>query len=174
MGDIYQNGYINIAATSSSSGAEGLYYSCRNVTLIQTADISAKWANCPRGTFQAYMFHEWDRKVSKSVLLSRAWVTQEVTLARRDLHFSRDQLFWQCCESHANEGSPNGLPNMGVSKLSVSNIPFPYEQSSHEQIGCHIYAMGFHNGSIHSGFSLATEKGQDSSSFNSGKKDRNR
>jgi Heterokaryon incompatibility protein (HET) len=124
MGDIYQNGHINIAAAKAISGADGLYTTGRKVASIEIANISANWVNCPGGTFQLHMWGEWERNVNESILLSRAWVTQEVILARRNLYFCQSQLFWECSENSANESSPGGLPNQSRAKLSVTNVEF--------------------------------------------------
>ena len=41
----------------------------------------------------------------------RGWVVQERILARRVVHHSRSELFWECRELSASESYPDGLPS---------------------------------------------------------------
>lgn len=43
-------------------------------------------------------------------LHARAWVLQERILARRVLHFTRNELMWECAETDASESYPLGFP----------------------------------------------------------------
>ena len=52
----------------------------------------------------------WEKGVETAPLSRRAWVVQEIFLAARVLHFSSNQLFWECSDLRACEIFPAGIP----------------------------------------------------------------
>jgi len=50
-----------------------------------------------------------------SPLQKRGWAFQERLISRRNIHFARDSVFWECCEVKASECHPSGIePFPGV------------------------------------------------------------
>jgi hypothetical protein len=51
----------------------------------------------------------WPRCVEDSPLRNRGWVFQERFLSPRKIHFSKDQILWECSELQASENWPLGF-----------------------------------------------------------------
>jgi hypothetical protein len=97
MGEIYYNSSLNISATDSTSGADGLIF--QRDTLKTTP--------CSKGDLVA--FHNKVLVESdEGELNKRGWVLQERILSPRVLHFTRDQIFWECNSLLASEIRPEG------------------------------------------------------------------
>jgi hypothetical protein len=104
MSTIYGNSYLNIAATSASSGKEGCLISKPFLPILKTfIKLEDKY-------YQAYPAYLYDYGFFETPLSSRAWCYQERILASRTLHFSKAQLFWDCNSKFATECFPSGLP----------------------------------------------------------------
>ncbi|KAI0112648.1 HET-domain-containing protein [Hypoxylon sp. NC0597] len=89
MGSIYHNSCCNIAATWG-------------IVLHTTTD-------------QLKEYHVADtlsylRNITNAQLNTRGWVVQERYLARRQLSFARDQVYWECPDLSASEQFPSGVP----------------------------------------------------------------
>jgi hypothetical protein len=108
MGDVYRNAVFNIAATKSSNGSQGCFAN-RNPILIQPCYVEAKW-EWEAGRYQLHDSALWRHGVTRAPLNTRAWVVQEMSLAKRVLHFGKDQLFWECDQKMACETFPRGIP----------------------------------------------------------------
>ena len=125
MGGIYAGSYCNIAATSALNGRGGLYRDrylasasrftigiSRPLTEPGTDNIdgtSNEVLRIPEGLYEAVNEELWENLVSKSPLGGRAWFTQERLLAPRVLHFSWQQILWECQDLRACESHPEGL-----------------------------------------------------------------
>src|SRR4051794_28133579 len=110
MDDIYSNSALNISATSSSSGAGGLFAS-RNVLSIEpySYDMSFLYHDCETRGRMIFYDNLWEHDVEEGPLNKRAWVLQERTLAPSLLHFTREQVYWECATLRASETFPNGV-----------------------------------------------------------------
>lgn len=98
MASIYWNSALTISATSSSDGQGGCYLE-RNTGTLETISQMT-----PNGF--KYSVKIRDRLVRSNItkpLLGRGWVLQETILSRRVLHFTSDQIFWQCKECFLSE-----------------------------------------------------------------------
>ena len=111
MGSIYASSALNLSATASSSGSDGLFFSRHPVSVAP-----CKWrayfgekGNVTQGELTAYS-NRWSEEVIQAPIYTRAWVFQERTLAPRVVHFSRDQIFWECASLQAAEIYPHGMP----------------------------------------------------------------
>lgn len=121
MASIYQNSALTISATSSSDSQGGCYL--EKYTGTHEA-ISQMTSNGYR-----YSVKLRDRLVGDNItkpLLSRGWVLQETVLSRRILHFTSDQIFWQCREYFLSEDftvfdGTNG--KVGLSPYGLGFIP---------------------------------------------------
>ena len=97
MGDIYTGGLLNIAATSSSNGDQGLF---SNSYPKELPTFLLRFRD--EGTPKEVIFspYEKDRcyrvRVEVSPLGSRGWVLQERLLSPRTIHFITDQVLWEC------------------------------------------------------------------------------
>ena len=101
MGMVYQNGYCNIAATGALDGRMGCFLE-RDPTLAQKCRVQIETAvpkfKLKPGLYDLVPRNLLENGLSNEPLNRRAWVTQERILTPRVLHFSRNQLFWECNE----------------------------------------------------------------------------
>ncbi|KAK4119844.1 HET-domain-containing protein, partial [Parathielavia appendiculata] len=109
MGQVYQNGLFNIAATASSDSTGGLFFD-RDPRSVRPAIVATNWSDCPSSTYVVANRDTWVDGVSNAVLNTRGWVLQERCLSPRIIHFGSDQLYWECLELQACEAFPTGLP----------------------------------------------------------------
>ncbi|KAH7115593.1 heterokaryon incompatibility protein-domain-containing protein, partial [Dactylonectria macrodidyma] len=98
MGQIYNNAYLTIAATSASAASEG-FLNHRNRGGIPIDFRARKSDQCEGIIFfreSITVDHSFTEDVHGSPLLKRAWVKQERVLSRRTIDFSSNQIFWTC------------------------------------------------------------------------------
>ena len=117
MSDMYTNSWCNIAATKALDGRDGCFAE-RTLLDISQCVIEAKWDLQPSQTNVCWIPDIWDYAVDNQKLLQRTWVTQEMILSPRVLHFSEHQMFWECLELRACETFPSGIPRNKDTKLS--------------------------------------------------------
>ncbi|KAH8687965.1 heterokaryon incompatibility protein-domain-containing protein, partial [Tricladium varicosporioides] len=99
MGDVYANSYITLAATTSPNSAGGLLHR-RNPLAVLPCRLTA---NFVIGS------SKWACDQYQKPLIDRAWAFQEWLLSRRLIHFSDDQVRWECYCLAASEAYPEGL-----------------------------------------------------------------
>ena len=101
MGNVYQNGVCNIAATAAPNGSAGCFME-RDPILAQKCRLrinsTFSKVGLNPGIFDLVPEKLWEDGLSNAALNRRAWVVQERILAPRVLHFSMNQLFWECSE----------------------------------------------------------------------------
>jgi hypothetical protein len=101
MGNVYQNGICNIAATGAADGSAGCFMK-RDPILAQNCrikiDATLSKVRLKPGIYDLVPEKLWEDGLSTAPLNQRAWVVQERILAPRVLHFSGNQLFWECNE----------------------------------------------------------------------------
>jgi hypothetical protein len=110
MGRVYKNSLCNIAATASVDSNGGLFFD-RNPDMIRPAVVTSQWMDSPSFTYQVFRHRLWDLGVEQAPLSSPGWFVQERFLAPRILHFTLDQIYWECDELQACETCPRGLPS---------------------------------------------------------------
>ena len=118
MSDVYTNSWCNIAATKALDGRDGCFAE-RTLLDVSQCIIEAKWNSHPSQNYVCWIPDIWDYAVDNQNLLQRAWVTQEIVLSPRVLHFSEHQMFWECLELRACETFPLGIPRH---KTQLSHI----------------------------------------------------
>jgi hypothetical protein len=100
MQDIYQNAYITLAATASSSGDGGCYQQqeFQNIRIAQTEGplgvpifVRRRWHHVS----QAITGPSWSAELIPP-LLQRGWVLQERLLSRCVVHFTANEIMWEC------------------------------------------------------------------------------
>jgi len=106
-GDIYQTAFVTFAATFGSDGDVGLFQQ-RSSLSLSPCTVDAKWSQTNRH-FVCEDRRALNSVVENSTLCSRAWVLQERTLSPRVLHFTAQQLFWECLGLDACEAYPTKI-----------------------------------------------------------------
>lgn len=110
MRHVYKNARLNIAASGAADSSFGLFFD-RDPSLVSTGLVSVNWdGDLPKGIFHFFLRHIWAHGVGRTPLSRRAWVVQERFLARRNLHFGSESMFFECHESEACETFPGKLP----------------------------------------------------------------
>ena len=115
MADIYQNSFLTLAATASSSDATGCF--TEHNEDMDTGAFALK--SGPRGlpVIMVRRAHKhWTLPPTPASqqdypLLARGWVFQEILLSPRVIHFGRHELIWECaCQIQCEcGGSTTGL-----------------------------------------------------------------
>ncbi|KAL7784570.1 heterokaryon incompatibility domain-containing protein [Trichoderma ceciliae] len=107
MCEIYFNSSLNISATDSTSGADGLIFqrdALKTTPCRVSLDVSGE-------TLDLVAFHNKAAVESdEGELNTRGWVLQERILSPRVLHFTKHQIFWECNSLLASEIRPRGEP----------------------------------------------------------------
>ena len=111
MQDVYSHSFCNLSAIATSSGVHGLFPP-RDVDRVRPCEIETNWAGRDPETYIPIPKRFWDEQLDYAPLSGRGWVFQERWLAPRILHFSSDQLLWECCELNASEAYPRGIPEI--------------------------------------------------------------
>lgn len=92
MGTVFSEAYCIIAATAAANSYAGFLERDVNTKNVYVQDALGK---------QFYIstdIDNFDDDVGKSQLNTRAWVMQEGVLARRIIHFSANQTYWECSD----------------------------------------------------------------------------
>lgn len=110
MHKVYSHSYCTIAAAASGDGYQGLFRH-RAPHFLYPSEIEIPWLS-RTGKYQLIDYDFWSSQVQDQPLHRRGWVVQERLLAPRVLHFSSQQLLWECCELDAAEKYPRGLPTV--------------------------------------------------------------
>jgi hypothetical protein len=105
MSDVYGNSTLNIAATNAKDGSEGLFVE------RGTGRTKRRYFRTPdKRLLEINPTRFYEDFIASAPLSSRAWTFQERYLAHRTLHFSADELFWECREYMACETFPDRFP----------------------------------------------------------------
>ena len=124
MSEVYQHALCNIAATGAGNSNGGLFFS-RDPRTLQPCKVQLvpeETNNDHLPIRHAYVMdsEDWKNRVDMAPLMKRAWVVQERLLAKRVLHFGKDQLLWECQEKAASEVFPRKVPN----------VPWPWQSNT--------------------------------------------
>jgi hypothetical protein len=104
MGQVYSNSYLNISATATKDGSEGLFF---NIQPERAWQVSVQFG---KDLYYAIRPDFWHTEVVNSPLNRRAWECQERMLSPRNLQFGLNQIFWECSQDAACETFPEALP----------------------------------------------------------------
>jgi hypothetical protein len=107
MHKVYSHSYCTIAAAASADSTQGLFRR-RKPHFLYPCEIEIPWFG--KTKYQLVDFDFWASQIQDQPLHRRGWVVQERLLAPRVLHFSSQQLIWECRELSAAEKYPSGLP----------------------------------------------------------------
>jgi hypothetical protein len=112
MGKIYGNGLCNLAATGSKNGEGGLFtnHCKRYPPMTNPFSVTSSWYNKTNGCWDARLSFLRKGHLLNGPLLDRGWVVQERIIARRNLYFGSQQLYWDCHQHNVCESYTHGLP----------------------------------------------------------------
>jgi hypothetical protein len=105
MGNVYSNAIVNIAATHAIDGSFGLFAE-REVSRIPRHFIQTDTSS----TYEIVDNNLHNRCMKGTPLSNRAWTFQERYLALRTLHFTAEQIFFECRKHIVCESYPDGMP----------------------------------------------------------------
>jgi hypothetical protein len=114
MGSIYKNSVCTLAATGFPDGSYGLFAG-RDPALVLPFQVNVDLRHWKRTTdhdiaeLRGIFPDSWNKEIENSPLYQRAWVVQERVLSPRILHFTKSQIYWECCESRCSEVYPQGV-----------------------------------------------------------------
>ncbi|KAK0617668.1 heterokaryon incompatibility protein-domain-containing protein [Immersiella caudata] len=103
MADIYQNAYLTLAATHSTSGSIGCFTAgrCGKILVgeqeVTLPDSLRRW----HGVRLREKVQHWTAPMGRASakthpVLSRGWIFQERILSPRVLHFCAEEMVWEC------------------------------------------------------------------------------
>jgi Heterokaryon incompatibility protein (HET) len=119
MSDIYANAWCNLSATNARDGRDGLFSKRDPVQTISVLERDiASGLTTP---FVIFPSSVWD-PVATSHLTKRAWVHQERTLSRRILHFTKEEIFWECQQHSASESVFSGEFSDYVKNIDLERV----------------------------------------------------
>lgn len=92
MQNVFSQAYCVIAATAASNSYSGF--------LDERMHAQVESIRVCGGTDKQFCIStdidDYDTDVSNAAINSRAWVMQEAVLARRTVHFTSNQMYWEC------------------------------------------------------------------------------
>lgn len=111
MAYAYQNSLITLAATSSTGSHTGLLYDrvALKYPVIPTRLFWDPNRQCASGALPESQQSYWETSVLGGHLQTRGWTLQERAMAPRILHFTKDEIYWECAALIAAETAPYGL-----------------------------------------------------------------
>ncbi|KAJ5745420.1 hypothetical protein N7520_010602 [Penicillium odoratum] len=89
-------------------------------------------------------YQKWSEQIANAKLCKRGWVLQERLLAPRTIHFTKQQLFWECTISQTLEEAPaikvdNQQPQARMKRLDLKTwdvySPSLLEESKERELG---------------------------------------
>ncbi|KAJ8462455.1 hypothetical protein ONZ45_g17925 [Pleurotus djamor] len=112
MADVYSHSLCNISAIAASfEPTEGLF--CRrkmSPQLLFPFRLRAEYVwSQDEGPWIVSNDSTFDDDIEDTPLSTRGWVVQERFLARRVLHFTRNQFYWECLDHLRCEADPHGV-----------------------------------------------------------------
>ncbi|KAI0896841.1 heterokaryon incompatibility protein-domain-containing protein [Annulohypoxylon nitens] len=105
LADIYRHSFCNISAISSSYDPEhtGLFNQRTPMVktlypFIEDIQLTDQSGNTSNGSWLIRNRSMWDSEIERAPLSRRGWVVQERFLSRRLIHFTRNQIHWECLQ----------------------------------------------------------------------------
>lgn len=126
MDEIYHNSTLNISATEAQL-REGLIFDRKPLHTIPCR-TTIRIPETQEDVCLQIFPNKWSLGPSEGPLNKRGWVFQERRIAPRVVHFTRNQVFWECPNLEASEVLPEGIPGhpptcLGINiKVSASSV----------------------------------------------------
>lgn len=99
MASIYEHAFLTISATSSENG-RGMFSVAPPDSLgVQITEINGEVVFARKRLNHPCETTIFDRDALSGASLIRGWVFQERLLSNRFIHFTKDEIFWECRES---------------------------------------------------------------------------
>jgi hypothetical protein len=92
MEDVFASAYCTIAATSAVDSNAGFLDRDRSADYVRVQDAAGNQV-----CISTHM-DDFEKDVEQAELNKRAWVMQERVLAKRTIHFTANQTYWECGE----------------------------------------------------------------------------
>ena len=92
MEKVFSLAYCTIAATSAVHSKAGFLKRNISTEYVLVQDTSGRRFYICTG------MDDFNNDIEKAQLNTRAWVMQERVLSRRTIHFSANQIYWECGE----------------------------------------------------------------------------
>ena len=105
MRSIYSNSSCNIAAAWAEDSDQGCFHERDPDIMNSMVSIAKDWFG-----IEIKLQESYHNLITNSPLNQRGWVVQERCLARKQLSFAKDQVFWECAQLSACEQLPHGIP----------------------------------------------------------------
>jgi len=137
MQDVYRNAFCTLAATGGTDSNSGFRF-LRDPRTIEPFVVTASWEHrgdsvciatneylqriLVPGSYYCMDFDFWRDQVEEASLNRRAWVMQERILSARTVHFSGQQVLWQCREQESCETFPDGVPGWSSPRTALWSI----------------------------------------------------
>jgi hypothetical protein len=90
MESVFSQAYCTIAATAAADSNSGFLKREICIDSVYVQDTSGN------EFYVSSDIDDFDVDVGKAKLNTRAWVMQEAVLSRRTIHFSANQMYWEC------------------------------------------------------------------------------
>ncbi|KAF2272450.1 HET-domain-containing protein [Westerdykella ornata] len=120
MANVYENAVLTLGATASASNTEGLF----RVGSSTHRPIELRGETSNGEKYTVYARRALDHWIRDQPLFQRAWIFQERYLSPRFLHFTSNELIWECKECIDCECNQNTLLGAPKSNLvSYYNDP---------------------------------------------------
>ncbi|KAI0147430.1 HET-domain-containing protein [Xylariaceae sp. FL1272] len=92
MEDVFSSAYVTIAASSADSCLQGFMHDRPTRPCVAIQDQSGD------KVYLCKNIDDFHGDVEQGVLNQRGWVLQERALSRRTIHFTSNQIYWECGE----------------------------------------------------------------------------
>lgn len=141
MSDVYSNSLCNLSADWGNEedglfferNFPGSWYEFKMRLKAESPELKEKWQSC-----YLAQKHKWIDNFLTSPLNNRGWVMQERLLAPRVLHFSPQQMSWECTRMLRSEKWPTqSFGSSFLKKLAVKVDACDYERKEMERLKLH-------------------------------------
>jgi hypothetical protein len=122
MAEIYHNAILTIAGSASSGPHQGLFRESHPAHIDSRFSETPGKKACEKVRYRKALVHD----VAELPLLSRGWVHQERLLSPRFLHFSKNELVWECMQHLACECGALNLADSSRKWLAPKDRFHPY------------------------------------------------
>ncbi|TID14083.1 heterokaryon incompatibility protein [Venturia nashicola] len=125
MADVYRNGYLTIAATSSADSTGGCFSTTRpDLCLSLINDTGEQILVGARMCDTSGLLNNETDIANRAPLFTRGWVLQEMLISRRVLLCNYGEMAFECleaktCECGTRSFAPHGSGSIGLTKATT-------------------------------------------------------